>query len=112
MRLDTKTSAQRVLQYYLTPHERPVVSAILTWLAQITKDIKSTHKYHQIRIPLERKSLTDSDFLEENSRRQERLADGRDEQYVEELGGAPHLHPFTISHLVDSITSTNMKLSE
>ena len=39
LRLDPDTPAQRALQYYFTPHRRPVGRPPLTWVALVTKDL-------------------------------------------------------------------------
>ena len=57
LRLDPDTPAQRALQYYLTPHKRPVGRPPLTWLALVTKDLTKTLTHHNIRTPLNLRSL-------------------------------------------------------
>ena len=57
LRLHPNTPAQKALQYYVTPHNRPVGRPPLTWLALITKDLSQTLKHHNIKTPLDKNSL-------------------------------------------------------
>ena len=57
LRLHPETPAQRALQYYLTPHPRPVGRPPLTWIALITKDLSNTLNHHKIKTPLNKNSL-------------------------------------------------------
>ena len=57
LRLDPETPAQKALQYYLTPHKRPVGRPPVTWIQLITQDLTNTTKHHNIKTPLNPKSL-------------------------------------------------------
>ena len=57
LRLDVDTPAQKALQFYLTPHKRPVGRPVTTWVQIITKDLKNTTKHHNIKTPLTQTSL-------------------------------------------------------
>ena len=57
LRLHPDTPAQKALNYYLTPHPRPVGRPHATWIALITKDLEKTLRYHGIKTPLTRKGL-------------------------------------------------------
>ena len=57
LRLHPDTPAQKALSYYMDPHKRPVGRPPLTWLALISKDMKSTMTHHKIKTPLNKKSL-------------------------------------------------------
>ena len=57
LRLHPDTPAQKALQYYLTPHKRPVGRPPLTWLSQITKDLAPTLKHYNIKTPLTKTTL-------------------------------------------------------
>ena len=57
LRLDPETPAQKALNYYITPHKRPVGRPPLTWIALVTKDIAKTLQHHSIKSPLNRDSL-------------------------------------------------------
>ena len=57
LRLHPDTPAQRTLQYYTSPHDRPVGRPPLTWIAQITKDLTSTIDLHKIKTPFTNNSL-------------------------------------------------------
>ena len=57
LRLDPETPAQRALQYYITPHRRPVSRPVTTWITQLTEDLTNTIKHHKITKPLNKVSL-------------------------------------------------------
>ena len=57
LRLDPETPAQKALQYYMTPHPRPVGRPPLTWIALLTKDLEKTLQHHKIKTPLNKNSL-------------------------------------------------------
>ena len=57
LRLDKDTPAQKALQFYLTPHKRPVGRPPLTWIKLITQDLTNTTKHHNIKTPLDPTSL-------------------------------------------------------
>ena len=44
LRIHPETPAQKALQYFVTPHPRPVGRPPLTWIALITKDMEKTLK--------------------------------------------------------------------
>ena len=52
LRLHPETPAQRALQYYLTPHRRPVGRPPLTWISLITKDLANALHHHRIKTPI------------------------------------------------------------
>ena len=66
LRLDPETPAQKALQYYVTPHPRPVGRPPLTWIALITKDLEKTLKHHKIKTPLTCESLKRLKLLAED----------------------------------------------
>ena len=57
LRLDPETPAQKALDYYTVPQERPVGRPPTTWLSMISKDMKPTMKLHKIKTPINKKSL-------------------------------------------------------
>ena len=57
LRLHPDTPAQKALNYYMTPLKRPVGRPPLTWIAFVTKDLKNTLLFHQIKTPLKMNSL-------------------------------------------------------
>ena len=57
LRLDPDTPAQRALQYFITPAQRPVGGQHSTWLGLVTRDLKHTLTHHNIKTPLNQKSL-------------------------------------------------------
>ena len=57
LRLDPETPAQKALQYFLTPHKRPVGRPPLTWIQLITQDLANTMKHHNIKKPLDTDSI-------------------------------------------------------
>ena len=57
LRLHQDTPAQKALDYYMIPCKRPVGRPPTTWLSVITKDLKSTLMKHEIKKPLNKKSL-------------------------------------------------------
>ena len=57
LRLPPDTPAQQALQFYLTPHRRPVGRPPLTWLALVTKDLRHTLIHHNIKTPLNKNSI-------------------------------------------------------
>ena len=48
LRLDPETPAQKALDYYTVPQERPVGRPPTTWLSMISKDMKPTMKLYTI----------------------------------------------------------------
>ena len=52
LRLDPDTPVQKSIQYYLTPHKRPVGRPVLTWIALVSKDLQNTFRHHKIKSPL------------------------------------------------------------
>ena len=57
LRLHPETPAQKAIDFYMEPCQRPVGRPPLTWLAQITKDLKNTLIYHEIETPLTKNSI-------------------------------------------------------
>ena len=57
LRLDPETPAQRALQYYVTPHQRPIGRPPMTWVALVCKDLTDTLEKHRIKTPLNIKGL-------------------------------------------------------
>ena len=57
LRLHPNTPAQKALNYYMTPLNRPIGRPPQTWLALITKDLKNTLIFHNIKSPLNATSL-------------------------------------------------------
>ena len=58
LRLDPETPVQKALEYYMTPHQRPVGRPPTTWLSVITKDLNETLKHNGIKTPLNKDSLS------------------------------------------------------
>ena len=57
LRLHPDTPVQKSIQYYLTPHKRPVGRPVLTWIALVSKDLQNTFRFHKIKTPLTSISL-------------------------------------------------------
>ena len=57
LRLDKDTPAQKALQFFMTPHKRPVGRPPLTWIKLVTQDLTNTITHHNIKTPLDPTSL-------------------------------------------------------
>ena len=57
LRLHPDTPAQKALNYFTTPHPRPVGRPHSTWIALITKDLETTMRENNIKSPLTRYGL-------------------------------------------------------
>ena len=66
LRLHEDTPAQKALEYFFTPHKRPVGRPRHTWIAQIKKDLKKTLLHHNIKVPLTKASLQRLKILAED----------------------------------------------
>ena len=66
LRLDPETPAKKAIQYYLTPHLRPVGRPPTTWLSVVSKDLANTLNQHRIRTPINRRSLNRLEDLAKN----------------------------------------------
>ena len=66
LRLDPETPVQKALQFYMTPHPRPVGRPPLTWITLISKDLEKTLKHHNIKTPLIYESLEKLKILAED----------------------------------------------
>ena len=63
LRLHQETPAQKALNFYVTPHPRPVGRPILTWITLIIKYLQKTLITHNIKTPLTVSSLEKLKFL-------------------------------------------------
>ena len=57
LRLHPDTPAQKALDYFMTPHPRPVGGQHKTWISTITKDLKDTLNEYNIKTPLKKIDL-------------------------------------------------------